>query len=147
MLFAHSSYPVMPLPPIAAVLLEGFEANERCRATDFDIEGGPEPLNDLDYQRACALYSGARERARDAGGKDSHADQAATLLVMIDDLDRLLEGQWSIGSTLPLDDDEKGVLRGVRNAAVGLLRWHFENGAGALRPIADDLGLLTGKAA
>lgn len=147
MLFAHSNYPVVPLSPIAASLLEGFEANEKCRATDFDIERGPEPLNDLDYQRACVLYSGARERARDAGDKDSHADQASTLLVMIDDLDRLLEGHWSIGSTLPINDDETDVLRAVRNAAVSLLRWHFENGAGALRPIADDLGLFTGKGA
>ena len=139
MLFAHANYPVMPLPPIAAVFLEGFEANERCR--ENDQEGGAQ-LGDVEYQRACALYTGARDRALSAGPKDSHADQAAALLVMVDELDRLLEGHWSIGAKLPLDEDETAVIRSVREAAVQLLRWHFDNGAGALRPVAADLGLL-----
>ncbi|MGY2732784.1 hypothetical protein [Sphingomonas sp. UYP23] len=145
MLFAHTTYPVVPLSPIAAVFLEGFLANERCRATDHDLDepNAPEPwLNDEDYQRACALYSGARDRARSAGPKSSHADQAAALLVLVDDLDRLLEGHFSRGAKLNLEDDEMQVLRDVRYGTAQLLRWHFENGAGALRPIAVDLGLV-----
>lgn len=139
MLFKHITYPSAPLPPLAAILLEGFEANERCR--ENDREGGSQ-MSALDYQRACAFYTGARERARDVGRKDSHGDQAATLLVMIDNLDELLDGNLSIGGKLALDEDELAALRGARNAAVSLLRWHFDNGAGALLPIAIDMGLV-----
>lgn len=139
MLFKHITYPSAPLPPLAAILLEGFEANERCR--EHDREGGAQ-MSALDYQRACALFTGARDRARECGPKDNHADQAATLLVMIDNLDELLDGNLSIGAQLPLDEDETNVLRGVRAAAVALLRWHFDNGAGALLPIAIDMGLV-----
>lgn len=145
MLRAHINYPVMPLPPIAAVLLEGFKANERCRATDFDLEDANAPKaweSDVEYQRACAFYSGARDRALTAGPKDNHADQAAALLVMVDELNRLLEDHRTIGEP-PLDEAETAVIRSVREAAVQLLRWHFENGAGALRPVAADLGLIT----
>jgi len=76
--------------------------------------------------------------------KKSHAEQAATLLVSIDDLDQLLDGTWSIGGKLQLGQDEVRLVRGVREAMITLLGWHFENGAGALFPIAEDLGLVTG---
>jgi len=136
MLFAHVDYPVEPLPAVAAVYLEGFRANERC--TLHDALGGTE-YSDLDYQRDCALYTGAIERALSAGPKTSHGDQAATLLAVISELNDFIGGAFSGRS---LDDDEKRPLVLIRDGVATLLRWHFENGAGALRPIAEDLNLL-----
>ena len=146
MLLANRTYPEGQLPPIAAVVLEAHHASERTRATEFNLEherNAPKRWgSDLKYERALALCAGARERALEAGPKDSHGDQAATLLVMVDDLDRFLDGHWSTGGKPRLDQDEVKVLRDIRNAAAKLIEWHFENGAGALRPIAERLGLL-----
>jgi len=134
MLFSNATYPKHQLPPTAAVYLEGFIEERKHADLDADT---------LEAQRAFALYSGSRDRVQAVMASD-HCSQAAALLVNIEEMQWLIGGHYSIGGQLDLDREEVDCLRKVMESLEGLLRWHFENGAGELLPIAEYLGLVRG---
>lgn len=142
----NNAYPQPPLSPIPQVLLDAFLAERAIEdAPDFDGH----KLDEVECQRAYALYAGARDRAASAGGHRSHDTQAAALLVGIDELDVFLDGGLTIGGEealrKKLGEEELGAIRKARNIMAGLLEWHFIEGAGALLPVADFMGLVVNR--
>ncbi|RSY88069.1 hypothetical protein DAH66_06350 [Sphingomonas koreensis] len=136
------SYPQAELTAVPAVLLDAFLA-ERQLSDDDNLAG---KLDERETQQIYATFEGAQRRALACGGLRGHDCQAAAILVGLQELDGLLDGHLTVGGASgfqrKLDEDELGALRLVRKLLVDLLPWHFSNGAGALLPMADNLGLV-----
>lgn len=132
----RTTYPAKPLPPIAAVFLEAFEAARTADNAEADV-------SEIEQQRINTLEEGAFYRVRACGQFDSHQAQAASLLANINELETVLDG--GLGLFAPAGnwrkDDAHRALVEIRHSLVKLLNWHFENGAGALLPVAMWLGL------
>jgi len=136
------SYHQAELAAVPAVLLDAFLA-EHWLDEDENLAAR---LDTREAQQIYATLEGARRRALVCGGLRGHDCQAAAILVGLEELDSLLKGSLTIGGVVELErklrEDELDVMRLVRKLLVDLLPWHFQNGAGALLPIADNLGLV-----
>lgn len=132
-----STYPIAPLPAIVAIWLESF-VTMREREDNDSL--------DIDMQRIITMYEGSFDRVRRCGSFDTHAEQASALLATIQELDAILDG--GLG-TFSVDGMERSwrdnavhrALTDIRGTLIKMLSWHFDNGAGALLPIAIWLGL------
>lgn len=144
----NSTYPIKPMSAMPTVLLEAFLAE---RAFEDRPEFNAPDLDEPEAQRIYATYEGARQRALVVGGLAGHDAQAAALLVAIDELDTFLTGGVTVGGSeavrSKLDAEELGAIHLAHQTMVRLLEWHFKNGAGALLPIADWMGLVRGERA
>jgi predicted thioredoxin/glutaredoxin len=142
----NSCYPTPPMTAIPTVLLEAFIAQ---RALEEDADKLAESLDEAATQRVYALYEGASRRATVCGGLAGHDQQAAAILMAIQEFDQFLDGGLTVGSSralqAKLDQREMDTLHFVRNVLINLLDWHFKNGAGRLLPLADWLGLVRGQ--
>lgn len=138
----ETTYPRLELTAVPAVLLNAFLA-ERQLGQDDDLAA---KLDEMETQQVYATFEGAQRRALVCGGLEGHDQQAAAILVGLRELDDFLSGGLTIGGTRELerklDEDELGAVRLVRKLLIDLLPWHFKHGAGALLPIADELGIV-----
>lgn len=126
---------------IPAVFLDAFLAE---RAFDEDDDNA-HSVDSVEAQRIYALYQGAAERARTCGELRGHDGQAAALLVVINEMENVLAGAYRSGGARDIakkfEPGEISDLTKVLDTLKMLLVWHFENGAGALLPIAQWLNL------
>lgn len=138
-----ASYPERPMGPIPTLLLQSLLAELALEERPgFDADA----LDEVETQRIYATFEGVLARAKVCCGLAGHDAQAAALLASINDLDSFLDGGLTVGGTRAverkLDHAELEAVKQARRTMVNLLDWHFENGAGALLPVAEWLGLV-----